>query len=79
MPRSFADDRALLLEVFTDVVRRAEGDGGLELFDRTVELARDARGGDEAAGAGAGDDAGEETGVEEGFDDAEVVWVVRED
>ena len=49
LTRSFADDRTLLLEVFTDVVTRAEGAGALELHERTVELARSARGGDESA------------------------------
>ena len=47
--RSFADDRALLLDVFTDVVTRAEGERAFGLFERTVALARTARGGDVAA------------------------------
>jgi phosphoenolpyruvate carboxylase len=47
--RSFADDRALLLDVFTDVVTRAEGERAFELFERTVQLARAARAGDVAA------------------------------
>jgi phosphoenolpyruvate carboxylase len=47
--RSFADDRALLLDVFTDVAGRSDGPDILELHERTVELARAARAGDEAA------------------------------
>ena len=50
-PRSFADDRALLLDVFQDVVRRAEGPEALELHEQAVELARAARGGDDGAAA----------------------------
>jgi phosphoenolpyruvate carboxylase len=41
--RSFADDRALLLDVFTEVVTRAEGAGVLEVHERAGELARAAR------------------------------------
>src|SRR4051794_25346890 len=47
--RAFADDRALLLDVFTDVAERADAPEILELHERTVELARAARGGDEDA------------------------------
>ncbi len=47
--RTFTDDRSLLLAVFTDVVTRAEGPEALTLLERTVELARAARGGDEEA------------------------------
>ncbi len=50
MTRSFADDRALLLDVFADVVTRAEGPEALALHERTVGLARAARAGDAAAG-----------------------------
>jgi phosphoenolpyruvate carboxylase len=50
-PRTFLDDRSLLLGVFTDVVTRAEGPEVLELHERTVELARAARAGDDGAGA----------------------------
>src|SRR3954467_901290 len=44
--RSFADDRALLLDVFTEVMTRTEGPEVLELHERAVELARAARRGD---------------------------------
>jgi phosphoenolpyruvate carboxylase len=47
--RSFADDRALLLDVFTDVAVRASGREAWELHERAVELARAARSGEEAA------------------------------
>jgi phosphoenolpyruvate carboxylase len=47
-PRSFADDRALLLGVFTEVVAGADPDV-LRLHEETVELARRARGGSEEA------------------------------
>ena len=49
--RTFQDDRSLLLDIFTEVVTLAEGPGAFDLFVRTVELARAARGGDEAAEA----------------------------
>src|SRR5689334_16361253 len=49
MPRTFTDDRTLLLAVFRDVVTRAYGDDAFALFERTVELARAARGGDDGA------------------------------
>lgn len=44
--RSFQDDRSLLLDVFTDVVTRAEGPEAFALHERTVAPARAARGGD---------------------------------
>ncbi len=47
--RSFADDRALLLDAFREVVRRSEGEHVLEDHERAVELARRARAGDEGA------------------------------
>ncbi|MEA2340070.1 MAG: hypothetical protein QOG11_147, partial [Solirubrobacteraceae bacterium] len=47
-PRSFADDRALLLGVFTEVVASADPDV-LRLHEETVELARRARGGSDEA------------------------------
>jgi phosphoenolpyruvate carboxylase len=47
--RAFADDRAVLLDVFTEVVAASEGPEALALHDRAVELARHARAGDEAA------------------------------
>ena len=53
--RSFQDDRSLLLDVFTDVVTRAEGSECLDLHERSVALARAARGGDEAAAQGLAD------------------------
>jgi phosphoenolpyruvate carboxylase len=49
MPRTFADDRSLLLDVFRDVVVRAYGEDAFALHERTVELARAARGGDDGA------------------------------
>src|SRR3954454_24095327 len=49
MPRTFTDDRTLLLDVFREVVVRAYGEEAFALFERTVELARAARGGDEGA------------------------------
>ena len=50
MPHApFADDRSLLLEVFSDVVTRAEGAEAFAVHERTVELARAARGGDASA------------------------------
>ena len=48
--RSFDDDRSLLLEVFSDVVTRAEGAEAFAVHERTVALARAARGGDASAG-----------------------------
>jgi phosphoenolpyruvate carboxylase len=54
-PRTFTDDRSLLLDVFTDVVTRAEGPEVLELHERTVALARAARGGDGDAASALGD------------------------
>ncbi|HEX8104008.1 MAG TPA: phosphoenolpyruvate carboxylase [Solirubrobacteraceae bacterium] len=50
-PRSFDEDRALLLETFTDVVRMTDGVDVLELHERIVGLARRARDGDEDATA----------------------------
>ena len=47
--RSFAADRALLLDAFQEVVRRSESEGVLEAHERAVELARRARAGDDAA------------------------------
>jgi phosphoenolpyruvate carboxylase len=47
--RAFADDRGLLLEAFSDAVRAAEGEEVLVLHERTVELARASREGDDAA------------------------------
>jgi phosphoenolpyruvate carboxylase len=47
--RTFTDDRTLLLGVFRDVVTRAYGPGAVELHERTVDLARAARAGDEGA------------------------------
>jgi len=47
--RSFADDRALLLETLTDVVRMSDGADVLALHERAVGLARQAREGDEGA------------------------------
>ena len=47
--RSFATDRALLLDAFQEVVRRSESAAVLELHERAVELGRRARGGDDAA------------------------------
>ncbi|MDP9347070.1 MAG: phosphoenolpyruvate carboxylase [Actinomycetota bacterium] len=47
--RSFATDRALLLDAFQEVVRRSEGEGVLDVPERAVGLARRARAGDEAA------------------------------
>jgi phosphoenolpyruvate carboxylase len=47
--RSFADDRTLLLDVFTQVVTTAEGEEVLALHERAVALARSARGGDAGA------------------------------
>ncbi|MEA2293367.1 MAG: phosphoenolpyruvate carboxylase [Solirubrobacteraceae bacterium] len=49
MPRTFTDDRTLLLDVFRDVVARACGEDAFALHERTVELARAARGGDDSA------------------------------
>jgi phosphoenolpyruvate carboxylase len=50
-PRTFDDDRSLLLDVFRDVVRRGAGEGVLEVHERAVGLARRARGGDAEAAA----------------------------
>jgi phosphoenolpyruvate carboxylase len=47
--RSFAEDRELLLETLTDVVRMSDGVDVLELHERIVGLARRARAGDEEA------------------------------
>jgi phosphoenolpyruvate carboxylase len=47
--RSFTEDRALLLEVLSEVVRMSEGVDVLGLHDRAVRLARGAREGEEEA------------------------------
>ncbi len=47
--RSFAEDRTLLLETLTDVVRMSDGIDVLDLHERIVGLARTARAGDEDA------------------------------
>jgi phosphoenolpyruvate carboxylase len=49
--RSFTEDLALLRDVFEEVVARTEGAHALELHERTVQLARAAREGDETATA----------------------------
>ena len=47
--RSFTEDRALLLETLTEVVRMSEGVDVLSLHDRIVGLARGARAGEQGA------------------------------
>jgi phosphoenolpyruvate carboxylase len=47
--RDFADDEALLTEVFHAVVRASDGDRAVELLDHAVSLGRAGRGGDESA------------------------------
>ena len=48
--RTFADDQELLTSVLAEVIRDAEGEDAFALHERTVELAREARAGDEGAG-----------------------------
>ncbi len=47
--RDFAHDAALLTDVLDEVIRRSDGDGALELLERTVALGRATRAGDAGA------------------------------
>ncbi len=47
--RDFAHDAALLTDVLDEVIRSSDGDGALELLERTVALGRATRAGDDGA------------------------------
>jgi phosphoenolpyruvate carboxylase len=47
--RTFVDDRALLQETFTEILRSSEGDRAVELHERAAALGKRSRAGDDAA------------------------------